>query len=442
MKKMKKMKKIRTDNKQKFTAPLGSMENIQQQFGLKTDSLNVVDDLDQLRNDIPNIVIAKCKHDSFFKQNNFEMQQLKKGKNYVMSISIYKSLEYDKYNVVNGSPRHNLSPAKISFKQLYKPYRGQDLTRKKLLVMRTGGIGDLLFILPNLIYLKKKYPSCKISFATSPQYHSMLESWINSGYIDKVLSLPFLDSEFKSSQYHLSFEGVIERTKISETTNAYKLFSQWMGLDLPDEQLNPMQSVDVNIYSEVENIVRDELGIKENDKICIIQLKASSPIRTPHPEQFWLPIFRFIISSGYKIVITDNPQIHSQIDGIVEKYFHYFEGKIKNFSKYSKNISYSIALAMIADIVVGTDSSMVHIAESVGTKNLGIYGPFPGAVRVSNYKYGDWIDCEYECAPCFTHGHRPCIYGGNNGGCSPCYNNIDMKEFKNKFIKLISIDVL
>jgi len=432
---MKKSKKSK-NKKIVVTAPHGSIENIQQQFGMKSNSLETVETLSELRNDLPNIVIAKCKYDSYFKQNDFKMQKLERGKNYVMSLSIYKSLEFDKYNVTNGQPRHNLSPAKTSFKSLYKPYQGQDLTRKKLLVMRTGGIGDLLFILPNLVHLKEKYPSCKISFATSPQYHSMLELWLECGYIDKILSLPFVDMEFKSSQYHLSFEGVIERTKISERTNAYNLFSQWMGLDLPNDKLHPKQSPNYDLCDKVQNELFDKFNIETDDKICVIQLKASSPIRTPHPEQFWLPVIRLIISRGYKIVITDNPQLHDQINTIIDKYFHFFKDKIYNFSKYSETISYSIALAKISDIVVGTDSSMIHIAESVGTKNLGIYGPFPGSVRVSNYQYGDWIDCKKECSPCFTHGHRPCIYGGNNGGCSPCYNNIDMSEFKEKFIKL------
>jgi len=438
---MKKKKKTIKKQKISVTAPAGSMENIQQQFGLMSKSLDTVETLDELRKNIPNIVIAKCKHDSYFKQNDFKMQKLERGKNYVMSISIYKSLEFDSYNIVNGQPRHNLSPSKISFSQLYKPYQGQDLTRKKLLVMRTGGIGDLLFILPNLMYLKKKYPTCKISFATSPQYHSMLENWLGCGYIDKILALPFVDIEFKSSQYHLSFEGVIERTKVSENTNAYNLFSKWMGLDLPNELLHPKQTADIELISKVKDTIQKEFDIKEDDKLCVIQLKASSPIRTPHPEQFWLPVIRNIISMDFKIIITDNPQLHDQIGKIIDQYFHYFEGKIFNFSKYSENIAYSIALASIVDIVVGTDSSMIHIAESVGTKNLGIYGPFPGSVRVSNYQYGDWIDCKQECAPCFTHGHRPCIHGGNNGGCSPCYNNIDMGGFKEKFIKLTSDDV-
>jgi len=56
------------------------------------------------------------------------------------------------------------------------------------LVFRTGGIGDLLFIQPNLIYLKEKYPTCTINFACGPQYQSMVETW---DCVDNVVDLPF-----------------------------------------------------------------------------------------------------------------------------------------------------------------------------------------------------------------------------------------------------------
>lgn len=422
------------ETKKIIKSPIGSLEHIQEQFGLSTKSIETVNTLDDLRSSLPNIVIAKCKNDSFFKQNDFSVQKLLKNKEYVMSIGVYKTLEYDQYNVVNGSPRKNLTPSKIPFSKIYRPYNNQSLNNKKLLVMRTGGIGDLLFILPNLIYLKEKYPTCKIIFATNPQYHSMVENW---NCVDKVLTLPFSDIELKSSQYHLCFEGVIERTREAEKTNAYNLFSRWMGLDLPNDKLHPIQTPIPEIKDKVMNLLQDKFAIDlTEDKLCAIQLKASSPIRTPHPEQFWLPIIRIIISRGYKILIIDNPKISHQIDSIIKKYFHMYEDKVFNFSKYSENISYAVALADIVDVVVGTDSSLVHIAESVGTKNYGIYGPFPGHVRVSNYRYGKWIDCEAECSPCFTHGHKPCIHGGENGGCSPCYNNIDRTEFKENFIEL------
>jgi ADP-heptose:LPS heptosyltransferase len=128
--------------------------------------------------------------------------------------------------------------------------------------------------------------------------------------------------------------------------------------------------------------------------------------------------------------------LHDQIENIINQWFFEIKNDIYNFTKYSKDISYAIALADIADMVIGPDSSMIHIAESVKTKNFGIYGPFPGKIRLSTYKYNDWVDCKSNCSPCFTHGHRPCLYGGQNGGCSPCYQNINMSEFIEKFKEL------
>ena len=50
-----------------------------------------------------------------------------------------------------------LKPANESFRSLYKRYDGQDLTGKTLFAWRAGGIGDLLFIRPILVHLKKEY---------------------------------------------------------------------------------------------------------------------------------------------------------------------------------------------------------------------------------------------------------------------------------------------
>jgi len=441
MKKKKKnrnhIKKHVKQNKVNIPQSNNKLTNAQLLFGLNPRSLDIVDTLDILRKNPPNIVIAKCLHDCSFKQNDSVIQKLEKKKNYVMNISMFANLEYNKYHTTpDGKPRLNLKPAKKSFQDLYKPYRGQELNNKRLLVLRTGGIGDLLFIQPNLRYLKQKYPSCKIIFATGLQYHSMVETWTDC--IDVLTTLPFNESDFISCQYHLTFEGVIERTREAHTTNAYELFSKWMGLNLDKNLLRPVQEPNDIVYSEVRQILKNnfKLDINKNNKLCAIQLRASSPIRTPHPGQLWVPIINFLISQNYKIIITDNPAMHSQIENIINTFFKEHRDKIFNFTKHSQSISYSIALAKIVDMVVGIDSSLLHIAESVGTKNFGIYGPFPGSIRLSTYKYNDWIDCTASCAPCFTHGHRPCIYGGNNGGCSPCYQHINMSEFITKFKNL------
>jgi len=413
---------------------LNKLEATQKKFGLQSNSIETVESIDDLRSSIPNIVIAECKHSFKFQINKGIIQELRKKEKYVMSLSIYAQLEYDDFIRKNGSPRLNLKPAKVQFKKIYRPYMGQNLSNKTLLVTRTGGIGDLLFIQPNLIYLKEKYPTCKIIFATSIQYHSMIKNW---DCVDKVVTLPFSDKLLYQSNYHLIFEGVIERTKQAHYTNAYELFSKWMGLDLPKSVLRPQQNASSEIVNKISKLLTNEFNIDiKKNKLCVVQLKASSPIRTPHPKQLWHNILKFIKSRDYKIIIVDNPLLHDQIDNVIDTYFSDIKDDIINFVKYSEDISHAIALAKIADMVIGPDSSMVHIAESVGTKNFGIYGPFPGEIRLSTYLYNDWVDCKSDCAPCFTHGHKPCIYGGMNGGCSPCYNNLNMSEFIDKFKKL------
>ena len=193
-------------------------------FGNLENKLVFVDELEELRNDPPNIVIAEAVRSIQFSQNNFTPQQLIKKSRYVMSIGVFKQLWID--------PRTEtkiLKPAPIKFKKIFRPYIGQELHAKSILVTRTGGIGDLLFIKPNLDFLKKKYPTCTIYFACGPQYHAMVETW---DCIDKLLTLPFPVKYLTRSNYHVIFEGVIERCKEAHTKNAYQLFTRWMGLNI------------------------------------------------------------------------------------------------------------------------------------------------------------------------------------------------------------------
>ena len=107
------------------------------------------------------------------------------------------------------------------------------------------------------------------------------------------------------------------------------------------------------------------------------------------------------------------------------------------FCKYSRNISYTIALAKLCNLCVGTDSSLVHIAESVGTKNFGFFGPFPGEIRVTTYKHGDYINCDNMfCAPCFMHGHSTCRNSFQQ--TANCYNSMDFSLFTDKLKTLIN----
>ena len=387
-------------------------QSILRKFGINSQDIKSVSNLQELQESPPNIVIAEAKKTFNFTQNYFKQQSLKKKNKYVMSLGVFQQLQHDtRY----GNKVKLLIPGGVQFKKLYRPYKGQDATNKTLLVLRTGGIGDLLFIQPNLTYLKEKYPTCTIKFACGPQYQPMVRNW---PCVDEVLNLPFSFSHLYKSDYHMVFEGVIERCKLAEKVNAYNLFTDWLGLNLPDEKLIPKQTAKIELVDECKKIIND-WGLTE-DSFILMQLRASSPIRTPSHE-FWTKIINDLNNRGYKVLLTDSPHQASNIDDFINLLDR--KDMTFNFCKHSKSIDYTIALATLCKSTIGTDSSLNHIAASVGKKCFGIYGPFPGEIRLATYPNAAWVNAKRVCAPCFIHSQYPCPQTGPDG-YSPCYNEL------------------
>jgi len=397
------------------------------EMGLKSSDIKVVNDFDELRSSPPNIIITEAKAEVSFIQNFFKEQTLVKGKKYVMGLGVYQQLHRP---AKEGKSKALLKPCKPEFSNVYRPYAGQPLDGKSILIFRTGGIGDLLFIQPNLLYLKEKYPDCYIRFACGPQYQAMVENW---DCVDEMLDLPFSFNKLRKSNYHILFEGVIERCKLAHTQNAYNLFSKWIGLDLPDELLVPKQEPKWDKVDEVTEVL-DGWGLDEKDYI-VMQLRASSPIRTPRPELFGSLIDK-LVEAGHKVVLTDTTRQADQIDDFFEKYTTCDKDKIFNFAHHSKSLDYTIALTYLSKCVVATDSALNHIAASMDVPCMGIYGPFPGFIRLKTYPKADWIDGKLPCSPCFLHGHNPCPKAGKDGA-SPCYDTIDQDDVVKRIGELL-----
>lgn len=398
------------------TKPLSVSEL--KKFGINDDFLNHSENLKELSKKTPNLVIAKPLRKFQFSQNRYKFQELRKRVNYVMSLGIYKKLKFDPKTGVKL-----LRPSDVTFKKLYKKYSGQNLNKKTLLVWRTGGIGDLLFIQPNLIHLKEKYPNCKIIFGCAPQYQPMINNW---DCVDEIIDLPFGVEYLSRSDYHAIFDGVIERCKEATYTNSYRLFTKWLNLNLPDEKLKPTLTPKNELVDKCKKILNNWEIDLDNDNTVLLQMRASSPIRTPNPKVF-SSLIDELTSRNYKVIITDSPHQNHNILSFIKQYVSSKE-YVFNFSGYSESVDYTIALASLVDCCVSTDSSLIHISQGVGTPIFGIYGPFPGEVRMSTYNNADWINCDsMSCSPCFSHGHLPCR-NSDKTGYSRCFNDMDVKS--------------
>ena len=394
-----------------------------QELGISESNIRIVDTVEEIKRNPPNIIIAECVRDVSFIQNRFKLQKMRKKTQYCMGLGIYGHLKYD-----DNRKLKILKPGKFKFKNIYRPYNGQNLNNKSILFQRTGGIGDLLFINPILRYLKELYPTCKIKMACGPQYQSMVEQFEE---VDQILDLPFPANELFDANYHAIFEGVIERTREAEHVNAYRLFSRSLGLSIPDEKLIPKQSPKDIMIKNAKSTLNDWKML--DDKFVLLQPRASSPIRTPN-YKIWEKIIEKIVSLGYKVVITDSPHQKEKIDqfilGLKSK------NNVFNYAGISKSLDYTIAMASLSEMCISTDSALIHIGASLEKKVFGLYGPFPGSIRMSTYKNCDWIEPKNcQCSPCFRHGHLSCSNSTN--GMSNCYNMIDMDECYYKIEKLL-----
>jgi len=395
-------------------------------MGLREEDLSMVKTLRELREKPLNIVVAKALLNVRFVQNYFKEQELFKKQKYVMGLGVFQQLHYN-----DRLKQFMLKPDKPNFNSIYRAYMGENLDNKTLLISRTGGIGDLLFIKPNLNFLKNKYPTCKIKFACGPQYQPMVENW---DCIDELLDLPFLLKDLISSDYHAFFEGVIERCKEAEYTNSYVLFNKWLGLEkeIQKSDLFPVQKPKEDLVLYCREILK-EWGVEERNFI-LIQIRASSPVRTPSPK-FWKSLFEEILSRGKKVILTDGPHKAEVMEGFLNTLDSSLRQNVFNFSKQSKTIAHTIALSSLSSICVATDTSLIHMGISVGRPAFGIYGPFPGKIRLETYEKCDWVDAKTKCTPCFIHSHFPCPQAKD--GFSSCYFSLDIKDIVDKVENLM-----
>ena len=115
----------------------------------------------------------------------------------------------------------------------YMQYRGQNLRGKSLLLWRTGGYGDLLFLTPLIRELKRRWPTSHITVACRPKYHMIFR---RNADIAQVLSLPVALRTLEDHDYHLHFEGTVEKSTDSDL-HAVDLFARHSGIQLNDRRL-------------------------------------------------------------------------------------------------------------------------------------------------------------------------------------------------------------
>lgn len=370
------------------------------------------DTVEDFRTAIPSFVIAHSALKQKLESIEGKPLQLEANQDVCMTAGDYQRIA-----------RHvpSLVPATKKFKELYKPYSGEDLNGKTLFVWRSGGIGDLLFIRPLLMTLKQRY-DVTIIFATRDKYHAMVEQWDDC--IDMLSAVPFpIEDTLEAADYHISFEGLIERCKDAERYDVYDLFAMHACTKL-DEYCFPMACSAKNRVFDV--LPRD---------YAVLQIGSSSPIRTPLFGSL-LPVANYLTQKT-NLIISGSPHENRNIEDFISCCED--KDKIHNFARFSGSIIDAVKLITRSKLVVAPDSSHVHIAGHQGVPCVGIYGPFPWKCRATHYQNFIGVEpaecrdvCQFDGRHCFTHSYLPCEYGTN------CWKHLDSNEIIDAVKKLMS----
>lgn len=395
---------------------------------LKQGGLNMKGTIDEIANCESTIICARTVSPCIMKLGGKDIKVLS-GTDLVMPMGLYfQSRRNEK------TKEEYLKPSARTFKERFRRYRGQNLDNKKLLIWRFGGIGDLMFAQPLIQFLKYTYPTCHITFGTSPNNMSVFDFW-PTGLVDHVITMPFQSKELDETDYHLTFEGSIERCREAKTLPAIDVFAKMANLEFNAFDFAPIVLPNKELVFQLRQVIPE--------KTVALQVRASSMNRSLSTAKV-IELINAVTDLGFNVGILDAKKTSEWIDKFIVGTTGYFKHpyRVFNLAKVSESLQHCVAILSVCSGAIATDSSVTHLAAGLEKPIVGIYGPFRGNIRMSYYKTGAWVDTpsdwnECGACPCFYHENelRKCPYLKQNKHVG-CLDAINVNEVIEKFVGL------
>lgn len=315
----------------------------------------------------------------------------------------------------------------------------------RILVVTQRYLGDTLLLTPLLSSLRQAYPLAEIDVLLPTGNFGMLENNPDLSKLlpiaDKADFLALLAQLFGLFRHY----DLAVSTQTSDRTTLYAviagrisvglvpakpqngwwkrfLFNGWLEFDL--EQRHALLG---NLrFCGLLNIASRYSVTPPRSKSPVAAI-PSSPFTVMHimPQwhykqwhrQGWLDVADFLHRRGYRIVLTGS----GQPDELA-----YLNGIAKQFPTPPLNLAGQLSLAQLTDLIeradlfIGPDTGITHLAAATGTKTFAIFGP------TNPKKWGPWPKNHAEDSPPFTErgsqqkGNVFLIQGISVKNCVPC----------------------
>lgn len=170
----------------------------------------------------------------------------------------------------------------------------------------------------------------------------------------------------------------------------------------------------------------EKYGLEKNTKIAVINATATNEDKVWDIKNFIQIIEYLSNEKNIQVLFIGAPSDKEIYDNL--QYSQ--ELKIKPINLCGEvNIKDSLALLKEVDFLIGNDSGNLHMASSVGTPVIGLYGPMPFEKWKALGDRNILLKADLPCMPC--HLRKPCP---NN---KACMNNISIDDVKHAIDNLI-----
>ncbi len=285
-----------------------------------------------------------------------------------------------------------------------------------ILIVRVSAIGDVIHTLPAISLIKKLYPNSKISWVVQQKAASLL---LSQPFLDKVWVLPnkFIKpknwrvtlnviNEIRKTQWNaiLDFQGITKTSIILSLLKGPKY-----GFDYNNSRLG-LTSYFTKYHTKPEytNIIQKNLALAcdvVNNKNCPTIETLKKDFKLFIPEEKRLQIKKWLKENNIKkfIALTPNTTWDSKEwpTGNWQKLLKKLEQNKtdvvligKDFGKQAKDLASYINknnlktycaptwdllatsyLISKSDLFIGPDTGLLHIADFLDKKTIGIFGP-------------------------------------------------------------------
>ncbi|MCX5697415.1 MAG: lipopolysaccharide heptosyltransferase II [Candidatus Omnitrophica bacterium] len=304
-------------------------------------------------------------------------------------------------NILKGTVPAELYPSVV--------LKGTVPDLKRILIVRTDRIGDVVLSTPVIKAVRERYPSAYIAMMVSPYTKEIVEG---NPYLDEVIIYD-KDTKHKSWRRTLEFARNLKKKRfdlalILHPTNRVHLvtflagikrrigYDRKLGFLLTDRIPHTKQSgqkheleynfdllkvlgitpADKNIFvpikseaiQAVDELLRRE-GIKEKDALLAINPGASCPSKIWPAQRFAEVADRLAQGYGFKVLVVAGPKERPLAQDLIT---NMREKAIDLAGRLS--LSQLAALLSRCSLFISNDSGPVHIGSAVGVPVISIFG--------------------------------------------------------------------